>query len=78
MTNYITPDEERQGEYSTLPPMVGYGVQSPSTWKRYRIVDAWIMAKKRAALDYGIHAFLEPVANDDDRPANECPQYYRP
>lgn len=78
MINYIAPDEEWQDEYATLPPMVGYGIQSPSMWKRYRIVDVWIMAEKRAALDYGIHAFLEPVAYDDDRPANEYPQYYRP
>lgn len=76
--NYIAPDDEWQDEEASIPPVVGYGVQSPRTWRRYRVVDVWIMAEKRAALDYGIHAFLEPVAYADDRPAYTYPQYYRP
>lgn len=77
VVNYIAPDGEWQDEYATQPPMIGYGIELPTTARRYRIVDVWIIHQKHGRIEYGVHAFLEPIGDDDDRPANTHPDYYR-
>jgi hypothetical protein len=64
-----------QEEHEWVPPTVGVGIESPDG-KRYRIVDVWNIKPKRGPLEYGIHAFLEPVTTGNDRLGQLWPDYY--
>lgn len=76
VVNYIAPDDEWQDEFASTPPIIGHGIELPRGG-RYRIVDVWTIHEKHGQMGYGVHAFLEPVTDDDDRPANTYPEYYR-
>lgn len=65
-----------QDEHDWIPPMIGAGVELPDG-KRYRIVDVWNIKQKRGGLEYGVHAFVEPVTAETDRLGNLWPDYYR-
>ncbi|WP_375003282.1 hypothetical protein [Aeromicrobium sp. CTD01-1L150] len=75
IVNYIAPAEDWQDEHAYIPPVVGNGIELPSG-QRYRIVDVWTIHEKHGVMGYGVHAFLEPVKREDDRPANTYPAYY--
>lgn len=78
VVDYIAPvlEDSWQEEYEWIPPIVGHGIESPSG-HRYRIVDVWIIHPKHGALEYGVHAFVEPVSAADDRLAHTYPHYYK-
>lgn len=78
IVNYVTPEgEQYQHEAELIQPAVGNGVELADTGKRYRITDVWIITEKHGMLTHGINAFIEPVTDEDDTPANVFPAYYR-
>ena len=80
LISYETPDlnDGWQDEYAEVLPDVGHGVID-SKGRRWRVVDVWHSGDKHGAVDYGVHAYLEPVmaGSEDDRPGNLHPSYYR-
>lgn len=44
--------------------------------KRYRVVDRWFSFDRHGVFDAGLHLFIEPVAEEDDRLAHEEPEYF--
>lgn len=45
-----------------------------------RVIDVWTSYQSHGGGigGYGIYAYLEPAAADDDRPQKVYPDYYRP
>lgn len=77
MVEYVSLNGESlwQEEYEWIPPVIGYGIESPDG-KRYRVVDVWIIHPKHGRFEYGVHAFLEPVSPRDDLLHRIDPDYY--
>ncbi|MTD55707.1 hypothetical protein [Amycolatopsis pithecellobii] len=48
-----------------------------SNGQRYRVADVWFGMEKNAAMTMGVHVFLTSVPDDEDRPAELYPDYYR-
>lgn len=64
-----------QHEHAWTPAAIGHGIESPDG-VRYRIVDVWVIHPKRGMLEYGVHAFVEPVTPENDRLGQLWPDYY--
>ncbi|MYU23724.1 hypothetical protein [Streptomyces sp. SID8352] len=44
---------------------------------RYRVVDSWFSYDHHGVFNDGLHIFLEPVAEEDDRLQHLAPDYFR-
>ncbi|MGW7193890.1 hypothetical protein [Streptomyces sp. NPDC054838] len=44
---------------------------------RYRVVDSWFSHDHHGIFDDGLHIFLEPVTEEDDRLRHLAPDYFR-
>lgn len=60
-------------------PQIGEGVvlSLGEGERAFRIVDVWTVLPKRGALEYGVYAFIEPVAFSETPLQSWGPDYYR-